>query len=87
MRSQADKINLVLLGVIKYFAIRLAFANRMFDVAPEMRFRGYGLLQAVRGLVIGPFSSQGIPGNLRFVQREGRQDVKQMQFLLILLRQ
>lgn len=66
MSAQTDEINLILFSVVKDYAIRLAFADSVLDVAPKMRLGWDSRLQPVSGLVVGPFLSQGIPGNFRF---------------------
>jgi hypothetical protein len=53
MCPEADQINVVILRVIKYFAIRLAHADGELDIAQNMCPWGNSLLQTVHCLVIG----------------------------------
>jgi len=53
MCPQADKINVVLFSVVKYFSIRLALADNVLYVAPTIRLSGNCSVQAVRCFVIG----------------------------------
>src|SRR5207249_8469667 len=87
MRSQTNKINSVLLCVVKYLAIRLAFTHAVLNLAPEMRLLRHSLLQSTRCFMIGSFPAKRVPGNFGFIQGKRRQDVQQMQFRLVLLRE
>jgi hypothetical protein len=65
--SQAYEIDLVLFRVTEYFAIRLAFAHSVLNVAPKMSLRRNGFLQAMRSLVISVLPSERRPRNLGFI--------------------
>jgi len=57
--AQADKVNLILFSVVENLAIGLAFADRVFDVAPKMGVSWDSLLQPMSGLVVGSFPPHG----------------------------
>ncbi len=67
MSTQANEINGISFGVVEYFAIGLTLADCVLDVAPKMRVWRNSLLQTIRCRVIGPFSPEWIPGDLRFI--------------------
>jgi hypothetical protein len=69
MCPQADEINVVLFRVIKYFAVRLALADDVLDVAPKMPLFRNGSLQTVRCFVIGSFPAEWVPGDFGFIYR------------------
>src|SRR5437763_9921289 len=84
--ADAYQIDFVSLRIMDDLAIRLSFTNDILNLAPKVGFVGHGSLQPASGLVIDALTAQRVPGNFRFVKSEWRQDIQEVQFRLVLLR-
>jgi hypothetical protein len=73
MGADANKVDLVLCSIREDLSIRLAFAYRVSDSAPQMRLSRNGLVKPARGLVIRALSR--VPVDFLAAGGRIRQDV------------